>query len=254
MYTLRLFAILLFFLSMSVTSYSQKEKFLDISLGTSIPLGSFASTDGVSGTVQNGYAGTGGFLALTFRKRINTSNFGITAMAAVNMNFFRTDRIVERYKILRPGFVWRDDRSNWLSISLLPGVYYEGRFAKKTSFIAGLHTGPALARHAGYIISGTLNENGYAGEARGELKDTWAFTVSSYAYAGFKISTGDRFDLLLNAGYNYLKPNFKDVKYFYGEWIRQPNGLSQAFNNMSKQTYTQSMHTIWIGAGLGFKI
>jgi hypothetical protein len=136
----------------------------------------------------------------------------------------------------------------------MPGFYYNTVNKASISFIAGLHTGPALAQWPEYTITGKVNVSGYEGEGKGKRESKWSLAIASYIYAGLKFSMGKKTDLVVNAGYNHLKPTFEKTKFFYEQWTRDPGDFTQALNSSSEQTYTQAMNTIQIGAGLLVKL
>lgn len=237
----------------TTASFSQKQKSLTISVGTSLPLGSFASTASTAPGQAAGFAAPGIFVDALFQKNISQSKFSLGALLAMNMNFFRINTVISNYQKNSPMFTWTGKHSNWLSIAAMPGICYNTPLSGKTSFTAGLFTGPVAVYSPSFTINGTIpaTVTAYQGQAESIRKSAWGISIASRLSAGLQFQAGKKTTLVAQAGYTYLKPTFgKIVQSFTQVTQNSGSNLQQYASSHSEFAVTQSISTVNAGIGI----
>ena len=232
-------------------SFSQKKNTLTFSVGASLPLGSFANTSSTAPGISPGFAGTGIFADVLFKRKIALSPFAIAGLLGLNVNFLKINKIIENYQGNNLNFKWTGKHSNWLSIAAMPGLCYSRDISKKVVFTAALFTGPAVAHSPGFTLKGAYNENGYYSNAESYQKDRWTLTVVSRLHTEAQFKINKKTNLVVQAAYNYLKPTFTKIVQKYNQ-MSGPTGspFTQVSSSFSEFTYIQNMSTVNVGAGI----
>lgn len=240
-------------LLLTTSSFAQKQKSLTISVGTSLPLSSFASTATTAPGQAAGFAGPGIFVDALFQKNISQSKFSLGALLAMNMNFFRINTVISNYQKNSPMFMWSGKHSNWLSIAAMPGICYYTPLSGKTSFTAGLFTGPVAVQSPSFTLHGAIpaTVTGYEGQAESIQKNAWAISIASRLSAGLQFQAGKKTTLVAQAGYTYLKPTFGKIVQSYTQVTKvSGSNLQQYSSRNSEFAITQSISTVNVGIGI----
>jgi hypothetical protein len=245
-----LFAVLLFVMQFTQL-LAQKKSTITFSAGAALPVGSFKETSSTVAGQSPGFAGAGLFADVLLQKKINQSDFSIAAIAGFTINFFRIDRVKENLQQQNQNFSWLGKHSNWVSIAVMPGICYSKAVSKKATFNAGLFTGPAFAKLPSYDIAGEMATAGFQGNAKAIQKTASAITIASRITTAINFTVGKNANMVIQAGYNYLKPTFKKVKTSFNQFSGSTGGTIIQFTSYgSEATYTQNMGTLNFGVGL----
>lgn len=253
MNSLKIFAAVALLSLTSTAGFSQSKKSLLISVGTSLPLGSFTSPATIAPGQVAGIAGTGFFVDALFQKNINQSNFSLGAALAMNMNFFRMNAVISNYQENSPQFSWTGKHSNWLSIAAMPGICYNRPLSGKTSFTAGLFTGPVAVQSPSFTLNGAIpaTVTGYEGQAESIQKSAWSVSIASRLLAGLQFEAGKKTTLVAQAGYTYLKPTFGKIVQRYTQITKVAGSNLQQYSIRNNEfAITQSISTVNIGIGI----
>lgn len=227
---------LLFILLITYYSFSQDKGYVAISLGPSIPIGDFASTD--LNNSSSGLAKTGAIFDITFAYKLGT-NMGLTAMLRGQSNPVDNQSLLDQLNREDPTISWRVDSKNWGIGGFMFGGY--GSFAiatGKTSFEWRAMIGFLSASSPDLTLSGT--QNGISAWAK--LNST---TSTSFAYligAGFKFNVGAKICLLTNLDYMGSSAEFKNAR------------TTNSAGTFSEETISQKFGTINFGIGIGLRL
>jgi len=254
-------------------SYSQKEykkDFLSLSIGGSIPVGSYSGTD--FSNSSDGFAKLGQLMNVSFSHKLN-QHLALTAMLygqrnAVNSSKLESDLSKQDF-FLDPNSAtprnysyWVVDKKSWYVESIQIGITEEVYLSedKKVSFLASALVGPAYAQlpkmqaqsfsDTSYVV---LNQSAAS-----------AFAFSYSINASLKYAMNKKFSLLFNAGYfGTSKINFKNVN---SSIIATNGGLTvpgiYSFSNSvypiiydsESDNIKQTISSINISVGLGLSL
>jgi hypothetical protein len=214
---------------------AQNKGYVAISIGPSIPVGDFASTD--ANSESSGFARPGAIFDISFAYKLG-KNFGIAALLRGQANRVDTEAF-ENELNRRTGSRWTADSESWTTGGLLFGGYGSFPVSPKTSFETKALIGFLNATSPELYV--TLNGSGGTGWVRQSSETATAF--SYLLGAGFKFDAGKKICLLVSVDYLGSKPEFSDVT------ITSSNGGAA-----QKTTISQSIGTINFGFGVGYKL
>lgn len=242
----------LLLLLISSNSFSQKKESITVSIGASQPLGSFGKTSVGTSSNPDGYASTGIYANIVFKKQIRQSPLSVAGMLEGNVNFLKTGSIINNYKVNNPGFNFEKKSSgSWTSVALMPGLCYTAPGNGKLTFTAGIFAGAAWAHLPGFVIEGKSTSPLSGDQLRSEQQNKSAIAFNGKLNAGVQFKAGKNAILAVTAGYNYLKPTFKDVvSIAYSVMSAPPTYIAQYTSSRWQQDYKQSMHTLSLGIGM----
>lgn len=233
----------------AATSFSQQKNSLTISIGASQPISSFGST-GDALTNSPGFAGTGLFADVFFKKHISQSQFSAAALLGFQVNTFRLNTLLNTYRNNISSFEWSGKSTPWMVLSLMPGICYTIPISTKADFTAGIFTGIAAVRSPSYTMNGVV-VNGGVGQAKGVQEKAWNVTITSRFNTAVQFEVGKKTNLVIQAGYMYLKPTFSKVVQTYNQVTGLPgNPVMQVSSSRYEGPYTQTISAINLGAGI----
>lgn len=227
--------LLLHFLNKHVNAQSGSV-YAGLTVGASIPLGNYASSD--ISNANSGFANTGALYNLVFAHPINNKNFGVTAMLHRQVNPVDVQDILGVVLNRIPRSDIRVESTPWVIGSLLVGGYGSLPISKNIT----LDTRAMI----GYISAASPEINIEIENGMGQY---WAkqSSVVSPSFA-FLIGTSFRFDvaknifLLTNLDYLQSSVEFSNIE------------VKSYFGDRASVTNIQNVQTINFSVGIGLKI
>lgn len=237
------FKILTFiFLIVSINqAIGQSEKvFIGLSVGPSIPLSDYKSTD--LSKEESGFAKVGFNFNISVAYRLSR-NFSLAALVTGSTNSINRsalqDEITDMNKGDLPNTSWSVEAGTWgiggILIGGLATLPLSDRFFLDFRALCGIYTAysPEYTLYANTIVQGspvtyTFEREKYHG--------------TSFAYnfgTGFKYKMGNKY-LIFNVDYTASKPKFKDVK------IHNIDGT------INTQTFKQDINSLNVTIGMGY--
>jgi hypothetical protein len=225
------------FCLISYTGLAQDKGYLIFTIGPSFPTGDFASKNLTN--EHAAFASTGAIFDLAFAYKLG-KNFGLAAVLRGQSNTTDAQAIADESARQYPGINWTVETQSWGLGALLIGG--NGSFpictSNKTSFEVRALIGFGSATSPQLKITGSSSGNlAWVNQA--------SATASSAAYligAGFKFNVGSKVCLLTTLDYFGSKPEFKNVL------------MTASTGDSQKNTFSQSIETINLGIGFGFRL
>lgn len=222
----------------TANAQTEKKGFLSISLGPSIPIGDFASTD--INKEEAGFASTGAIFDITFGYKAN-DKYGFMAVLRGQSNPFDAEALENELENDNPSINWSVDGDNWGIGGFLLGGYREVPLneGSKTSF--------QLKALIGFLNS-TSPEFSFSATSGGVSASGKQFSASTTAFSyllglGFSHKLSNSINAVLNLDYLGANPEFKNV-----ETVNTLGGQTST----STSTFSQSFGAINISGGIAF--
>jgi hypothetical protein len=236
-------ATLLYFGLSSFSAFSQenstsidKPSHFAISVGSSIPLLDFKSTDG--NNANAGFAKDGTKYDILWGKDLKNPNWGMTSLFRFHKNPIDVGALASIVKTAYPSFDYIISAKDWKLYTLMGGAYYRIPVSKKMTIMPKAMIGLA------YIYSPEINvvANNNAGNIATSYTESSNSITPTYLFSiGVKSNLYKRIVLVSNFDILGAFPTFSNVKTTYG------NGTS---NNRTK---SPTFLTFNYGFGIGFK-
>lgn len=223
-------------------------------MGASVPVGAFKTTRFHPLDPKTDVS-TGLYADLLFKCPSRQSNFQLAWVLGFSTHAYDITALLENYQLGNPGLQWSTSGSNWISISLMPGVNYTIPVSAYIRFNAAFFTGASAVHAPAYLLVGiNKSNNSYAGQATAEQLSAWAIALSSRLTTDVQFKVSNKTTLLVQAGYQYLQPTFsKVVQTTYEVTEGEPGGAALQVSSSRRQfSHTQTMSTLHVGAGLLF--
>lgn len=229
--------IILFAMSLltATNCFSQDKGYVAISLGSSTPIGDFASKDPNNNSA--GYAKSGAIFDISFGYKFG-KNFGISALLRGQANSTDAQAIADQISRQNPGVSGTVESKTWSIGGYMVGGYGSFPISPKISFDTRLLFG-FLSAISPEI---TVNLVGPGGTAWVKQNSSSSSTFAYLIGAGFKYDVGKRICLLANFDYLGAKPEFSNVE------------TTSSTGSSSKSTFSQSFGTINFGVGIGYRL
>lgn len=225
--------IILLFISFNIATNCQAQDngYISISLGPSIPIGSFGSS-------EDGLAKIGAIFDISFAYKFGGGKFGILTMLRGQANPLDVQFLADEIAYQIPGIYWTVKSSGWGIGGLMVGGYGSLPISEKVSIEPRSMLG---------FLSTTLSEITITGSSQGSY--VWvkqgSASATSVAYLvglGIKFDIGRKLCLLTNLDFMSSKPRFVNVE------------TTTSLGTLERDTWQQSVETINIGVGLALKI
>jgi hypothetical protein len=235
---LLVYCLLLKFLAFSQESPVSigKRSYFGISVGSSIPLKDFKSTDGNNPTA--GFAKSGKKYDFFWGKDSKNPHWGITGLLRLHANPIDESALTSVAKNAYPSYDYNILAKDWKLYTLMAGAYYRIPGSKKMTIMPKAMIGLA------YIYSPEINvvaENNLANIGTSITEASHTITPSYLFSIGLKSNLTKRIALISNFDFLGAFPTFDDVKTAYG------NGTSIT------RTKSPSFLTFNYGIGIGYK-
>jgi hypothetical protein len=234
-----LFTLLLF----AVTAFAQDRGYVAIALGSSIPIGDFASTD--PNNTGAGYATEGLNFNISFNEKFKFSKyFGISLLARIQANATDAQSLADQIAQQSPGVSTSVNSTSWSIIGSMVGAYGSFPISEKWSLESKIMFGFLTATSPDI----TVNLSGPGGYGSVETSNA-SSTAFSYLFGvGFKYNIGKHWCLLYNLDYLGAKPEFSNV-------VTTSNVTTTTANTVTSTnaTYSQSFGTINNNFGIGYR-
>ena len=245
----------LLFLLLSIDASSQSS--LNLSLGPSIPVGSFASKNGFSPTA--GLANIGAAAAIEYDHSISHTHFSWTASLRGQFNGVSKSATEAPFETQFAGYQWSMNNSYWTSIAALIGASYEWPLTPKLSAQIKLAAGIAGCWSPKQNITGIRDSAGFGATdlVEASLKSVNTTTFTALAGIGIAYKWRPRWSLTARIDYDWLKPTFKNVtpqivwaRNLIVSGILSPSNARQLSAFSSAHDYTQPMPSLGVTVGI----
>jgi hypothetical protein len=234
---------LLFFWLLGISAFSQektvsigKQSYVAVSVGSSIPLQDYKSTDG--NNAYAGFAKSGKKYDILWGKDLKNPHWGITGLFRFHKNPVDDGALASTAKTAYPSYDYTISAKDWKLYTLLGGAYYRIPVSKKMTIMPKAMIGLA------YIYSPEINvvaNNNASNVATSFTESSHTVTPSWLFSIGLKSNLFKRIVLVSNFDFLGAFPTFSDVKSSYG------NGTSIT------RTKSPSFLTFNYGIGIGYK-
>ena len=198
----------------SYAQYESKKAYVGISIGPSVGVGDFGSSD--FNLESAGFASTGFDINLNFAYRI-TSNFGFAAMIMIQSNPFDDKSFLAGFKSQTRynngatlNFI-SVEANSWGMVSFMPGLFASIPIDSRGKIIIEPRGHFGLITAVSPYIKTTFreaNRTEYLEQANGV-----GFGLGYSLGGGMRYNLSDRMALLLNADYLKTNPKFLDVTF-----------------------------------------
>ncbi len=213
-----------------------KQSYAAVSVGSSISLQDFKSTDG--NNVNAGFAKNGTKYDILWGKDLKNPHWGVTGLFRFHKNPVDGGALASIAKTAYPSYDYTISAKDWKLYTLMGGAYYRITVSKKMTIMPKAMIGLA------YIYSPEINvvANNNAGNvATSSTESSHTVTPSYLLSIGLKSNLYKRIVLVSNFDILGAFPAFSDVKTTYG------NGTS------INRTKSPSFLTFNYGIGIGYK-
>lgn len=235
--------ILVYSLLLGFSAFSQensasidKQSYLAVSVGSSIPLKDFKSTDG--NNANAGFAKSGKKYDILWGKDLKNPHWGVTGLLRLHANPIDAGSLTSVAKTAYPSYDYSISAKDWKLFTLMAGAYYRIPVSKKMTIMPKGMIGLA------YIYSPETNvvaNNNVANIATSYTESSVTVTPSYLFSIGLKSNLYKRIVLVSNFDILGAFPTFNDVKTAYG------NGSAVT------RTKSPSFLTFNYGIGIGYK-
>ena len=233
---------LLCFSLLCFSAYSQEnsvpigsQSYIAVSVGSSIPLLDFKSTDGYN--AYAGFAKTGKKYDILWGKDLKNSQWGIASLFRLHTNAIDEGALESVAKAANPSYDYTISSEDWKLYTLMGGAYYRIQISKKMTLMPKAMLGLAnIYSPETNVVANTSSSNvanSYT-ESSNAVTPSWLFSI------GFKSKLYKRILLVSNFDFLGAFPTFTDVKTTYG------NGSSLI------RTKSPSFQTFNYGIGIGY--
>lgn len=202
-----LFSIALFFLAIAASGQKDVGGFAHASLGVSLPMGDFASTDGNNPAA--GYAKTGVNINALFGHKIH-KQFGMFAMVMFDAHGVNKQALTRNLNQISGSYHWEAEGAIWTLTGVTFGPHFSQNF-KKSAFDLRFGIGALNFISPKLTINGTPVTSG-AGKASYVQKEKKSSAWMLGGGMTFKYEIKWGWVLLLNADYYQANPEFENVE------------------------------------------
>ncbi|MHA4808838.1 hypothetical protein ACX0G9_12060 [Flavitalea flava] len=260
----RFFSLLILLVLSAIACYSQKAGYLSLSIGPSFPIGQFGNKD--ASDPKSGLADIGGMADLSYVYKIRHSNYGLVASIRVRENRFNSSAFLDPFEKEFPDFDWSQSqiKKSWKVGAVMIGGSYSFPITKRVNLEGQLMAGIAKAYLPDIVVMGfrdTAAIPGHGDFIHAETKKVNATTFSASIKIGASCKLTDRWSLVANVDYWYLRPTFKNLT----QTLAQANNLIisglYSLSNASSisyyqytRNYPQDMSTLNITVGLSMRL
>jgi hypothetical protein len=211
------------------TQAQDNNGYIGITIGPSIPVGDFTSTD--LANTDAGLANTGFFYDITLAYKLGGSNFGISSLLRSQANPVDVQSVAEEFSNRFPGTSWRVESKPWTVGAVLIGGFGSIPISQKVTFDTKAMIG--FSSSASPDI--TFDVTGPGGS--GWIKQS-SVIASSFAFlvgGGFKFEMGNKLFLLTNVDYFNTRPEFRNIETTtdLGDRVRNTSSLTIQTLNIS---------------------
>jgi hypothetical protein len=235
--------ILVYCLILSYSAFSQenavpldKNSYLGISIGSSIPLNDFKSTEGKN--TNAGFAKSGKKYDFFWGKDLKNCHWGVTALLRLHTNPIDKSALSAIAKTAYPSFEYNISSKDWKLCTLMAGAYYRIPVSRKMTLMPKAMIGIA------YIDLPETNvvANNNVGNIATSFTESSHKVTPNYLFSlGLKSNLFKQIVLVSNFDILGAFPTFTDVKTTYG------NGT------LITRSKSPSFLTFNYGIGIGFK-
>jgi opacity protein-like surface antigen len=215
------------FLILATVNAQNKNWNLGISIGSSFPLGNFASKD--INNSKAGWAITGANFGLKFNYKLDKGYFGLSALLNSQFNPIDVDQMAKESENLYPDYSWKIDATSWKTNCILFGAFATLPISEKVNFEPHGMIGLMISNSPEITSTAKIGGN----TSWGKQNET---SASSFAYlvgVGFKYKLTNKLNLLGNLDYLGSKPEFLNVEITGSSGGRQTNTLTQNISNLN---------------------
>ena len=230
--------VLIFSMSLlTLKCQSQEKGYIALSLGSSIPVGEFASQD--INNEKAGLAKLGAFIDISYATKLGKS-FGISVLLRGQSNAIDNHRIEAELSKLNPGINFTVSSKNWGASNLMIGGY--GSFPLNSDNHSSFETRALIG-----ILSGTSPEILFNATYGNTSQNYITRSVSATSYSfligvGFKFEVSKKLCVLTNVDILGSEPkfNYKVITY--------STTPGESFD------FRQQITTVNVGVGVGFRL
>jgi len=222
-------------LVLSVSGFCQDKGYIGLSLGSSTPMGDFASNN--PNNNNSGYAKGGAIFDISFGYKLG-KYLGVAALLRGQANPTDAQAIADQIANANPGVSTVVSSKSWGVGGLMVGGYASVPISAKYSFEPRVLIGFLNATSPDITV--TVSSGGNSAW----IKEASA-SASAFSYLlgiGVKHDVGKRICLLANVDYLGAKPEFSNVV------------ISNSYGASSIKTFSQSFGTFNVGVGIGYRL
>jgi hypothetical protein len=182
-----------------------------LSVGPSIPLQDFKSTDGKNANA--GFAKNGRKKDILWGKELNNTHWGVTGLLRIHKNPIDEGELALIAKTVYPSFDYSISAKEWNLYTLMAGTYYRIPISRKLTVMPKAMVGLA------YIYSPEINAVPYNNSvhvASSYMESSHTFSTSYLFGLGLKSNLFHRMVLISNVDILGAFPTFSAVKTTYG--------------------------------------
>lgn len=199
-----------------------RKGYIGVSVGPSLPVGSFASND--IGNSKAGLATIGAIFDVSFAYKLK-KNFGLAALLRGQYNPVNVQPLVDEINREIAGARTYANGDGWSSGGLMAGIYSTYPLNQKATVILELKT------LAGFMntTSPQIDINIFSSEGSISMRQHSA-TATSFSYlvsAGMRLNAGKRIAFIISADYSDYTPNFKNVQTTTSTGVYENNNMKQ---------------------------
>jgi hypothetical protein len=225
---------------LTIASYCEAQEeakgYFGVSLGPSIPLNDFASSN--SSNEDAAFATNGAIFDVSFAYKLGNGNFGITGLLRGQANLFNTSGMEDALSNLYGNSNWTVESDGWSQGALMLGGFGSFPISDKATFNMRGMIGYMAPSSPDITITSTSNlGNIWIKQSRQTIA-----TIGYLLGAGFNFSISDKLYVLTSLDMMNTNAEFNNVE------ITASDGSRDLF------TYTQKIQTLNIGIGIGFKL
>jgi len=204
---------LLYFAAFSQENLTSTDKpsYFALSVGPSIPLQDFKSTDGKNANA--GFAKNGRKKDILWGKELNNTHWGVTGLLRIHKNPIDEGELALMAKTVYPSFDYSIPAKAWNLYTLMAGAYYRIPVSRKLTVMPKAMVGLA------YIYSPEINAVPYNNSvhvASSYMESSHTLTTSYLIGIGLKSNLFHRMVLISNVDILGALPTFNDVKTIHG--------------------------------------
>ena len=196
------------------------------SLGTSIPMGKFGSTDYFERGA--GYAMTGIAIEISLTRKIHGGPYSWCISSRSNVNLANEMALINDMNYADPGYGYDVQWGTYSLGSLMAGAKMNIKAIEKITIVPRVMFGLAVCNYPEMLVRSSWNSSFW----HKELSAT-ATTFSSLIGLGLDAKIGRNIKLLANLDFQQAFPLFVDVEQLYSNGTRDFTTVSQRMNTLS---------------------
>jgi hypothetical protein len=209
---------LLYFWLLYFAAFSQENltstdgpSYFALSVGPSIPLQDFKSTDGKNANA--GFAKNGRKKDILWGKELNNAHWGVTGLLRIHKNPIDEGELALMAKTVYPSFDYSISAKEWNVYTLMAGTYYRIPVSRKLTVMPKAMVGLAYI-YSPEIFAVPYNNSVHV--ASSYMESSHTLTTSYLIGIGLKSNLFHRMVLISNVDILGAFPTFNDVKTTYG--------------------------------------